>query len=235
MSVWEKQLEQNYLQVLERIEQAAAAAGRVPGKVKLVAVTKYVDDSIIRALYELGCRCFGESRPQVLWDKAESLKDLDIEWHLIGHLQTNKVKRTLPLVSLLHSGDSVKLLQAVNEEAARLSTIRKVLCEVNISGDESKHGFTPEQLVESIDLIEQLSHLQICGLMAMASRTGGEEQARRDFEKMSLFQSRLQGMSSGRLSFDELSMGMSGDFEEAIACGATLVRIGSTLYDGVQK
>lgn len=225
------QLAKNYQSVLDRIESAATAAGREPGDICLVAVTKYVDEEVVRQLYDLGCRHFGESRPQALWQKAESLKGLDIQWHMIGHLQTNKVRRTLPSLCLLHSGDSLKLLSLVNEEAERIETQTDVLCEVNISGDETKHGFTEEHLLESIESIGQLKHICVKGLMAMASRSGGVERAKMDFERMESLRQKLVDRQIDGVSMDELSMGMSGDFEQAIAHGATLVRVGSVLFE----
>ena len=226
-------LEQNYRNVVARIARAADSANRDPADIRLVAVTKYVDASIVRMLYELGCRCFGESRPQVLWQKAKELEDLDIEWHMIGHLQTNKVRRTLPVISLLHSGDSSKLIEFVDSESSGQGITTDLLCEVNISGDPTKHGFTTEELRSSLDGIGSLNNIRIMGLMAMASRAGGSDQAKRDFEQMAEFRELLQKESPESISLNELSMGMSGDFEEAIASGATLVRVGSVLFEGV--
>lgn len=233
MKVATEQLARNVERVREQIARAAESADRDPGDIRLIAVTKYVDADVIRALFDLGCRRFGESRPQVLWKKAEELADLEIEWHQIGHLQTNKVRRTLPHLALLHAGDSRKLLQCVDEESSRIGRSQPVLCEVNISGDETKHGFTTEQLRDCIAEIDQLPHIQIHGLMAMASGEGGPQQARRDFENLRALHEELRDRVSDPGVFRELSMGMSGDFEQAIACGATLVRIGSVLFDGL--
>ena len=223
-------LAENYHAVLDRIRIAAERAERPQEDVQLVAVTKYVDHSVVRSLYGLGCRHFGESRPQVLWEKAEALEDCDIEWHMIGHLQTNKVKKTLPLVSLLHAGDSLKLLKTVDKEATDNGNPVDVLCEVNISGDESKHGFVPDSMSKSLAEISELKNVRVNGLMAMASLSGGAEQANRDFEKMEKLRDQLRPDAPSNVSLDMLSMGMSGDFEQAIAHGATLVRVGSVLF-----
>ena len=231
MNVSLEKLAQNYHSVLARIHHASEQAGRDPNDVKLVAVTKYVDDSVVRSLYKLGCRNFGENRPQVLWEKADKLSDCDISWHMIGHLQTNKVKRSLPMISLLHAGDSLKLLNAVNREASMKGVVADVLCEVNISGDETKHGFEPESMADSLTEISQMQNVRVKGLMAMASLTGGTERAGEDFEKLRQLRDQLEQIVPDNVSLGELSMGMSGDFEQAIEHGATLVRVGSVLFE----
>ena len=233
MSHSNQQLADNYHRVLERIQRAAERANREPGDIQLVAVTKYVDSGLIRELHQLGCRDFGESRPQVLWKKAEELRELDLNWHLIGHLQTNKVRRSLPVVSLVHSGDSLKLLQLLDEESERIGQVSEVLCEVNISGDPAKHGFAPDRMGETLEEVSRLGNLRVRGLMAMASREGGLERARQDFERMQALRLEWSDPLPANVSLAELSMGMSGDFEEAILHGATLVRVGSVLFEGV--
>lgn len=226
-------LAQNYQSVLNRIERAAVAAGREPAEICLVAVTKYVDADVIKGLWDLGCREFGESRPQALWQKAEELEPLELHWHLIGHLQTNKVRKTLPCVSLIHSGDSLKVIQAIEKESERVDRVTEILCEVNISGDDSKHGMRPERVGEHLAQIADWGHVRVKGLMAMASLGGGAAQARQDFEKMQRLRDDLAREVPDSISLAELSMGMSGDFEQAIECGATLVRVGSSLFEEV--
>lgn len=211
----------------------AARQGRRPEEITLVGVTKYVDAAATRSLFECGCVDLGEARPQSLWEKAEALSDLPIRWHMIGHLQRNKVKRTLPHVSLLHSGDSLRLLQAVDAEAADLGRVIDVLLEVNISGDAAKHGFSPEELRASLDSIAALPHLKVLGLMTMAALDGGPERAQRDFSSLRQLRDELQLNCPAALELRELSMGMSGDFREAIPEGATIVRLGSALWEGV--
>ena len=223
----------NASRVREQIAEAARRAGRRPQEITLVGVTKYVDVAATRMLFEAGCQDLGESRPQSLWEKAEALAGLPVRWHLIGHLQRNKVKRTLPYVSLLHSGDSLRLLQAVDAEAALLDRIVNVLLEVNISGEAAKHGFSADELRSSLPRIAGLAHLRVRGLMTMASLTGGDEQARRDFDALRQLRDSLAGECPAGVDLNELSMGMSSDFEEAILAGATLVRIGSALWDEI--
>ncbi|MEC9094397.1 MAG: YggS family pyridoxal phosphate-dependent enzyme, partial [Planctomycetota bacterium] len=226
-------LSENYFGILQRIKCAANKVGLEASDIQLVAVTKYVDAEVIRSLYELGCRRFGESRPQALWQKSEELKGCEIEWHMIGHLQTNKVRRTLPCVSLLHSGDSLKLLELINAESKRNGRVSEVLCEVNISGDRNKHGFHPEQILDGLVTAGELDHIRIKGLMAMASGSGGLSQTIDDFKKMQSLRNDLSGQVPEKISLDKLSMGMSRDFETAIEYGATLVRVGSRLFEGI--
>jgi pyridoxal phosphate enzyme (YggS family) len=220
----------NLANVRDRIAAAARSAGRSPDEVRLVAVTKYVDAATTRLLIEAGCHDLGESRPQELWDKAAALADSAIRWHLIGHLQRNKVRRTLPLVSLIHSGDSLRLLEVLNREAVGPLS---VLLEVNVSGEAAKHGFAPDELPRHLEALAALTNLDIRGLMAMAALDDDPTTARRDFARLRELRDRLRREWAGRFALDELSMGMSGDFEQAVAEGATIVRIGSALFEGV--
>jgi pyridoxal phosphate enzyme (YggS family) len=201
--------------------------------VKLVAVTKYVHASVVRALVAAGCRELGESRPQELWAKSAELDDLSINWHLIGHLQRNKVERTLPLVSLVHSADSLRLIAAIDAAAAALGRDVPILLEVNISGDRSKHGFSPEEVSRVLPEVAGLARARVRGLMAMAGREGDVDSARRDFTRLRELRDRLLAELPAGMSLDELSMGMSGDFETAVEEGATIVRVGSALFEGV--
>ncbi len=218
-----------------RIAAAATQAGRRPEAVRLVAVTKYVDAAMTRMLVDAGCRDLGEARPQQLWDKAAALADLGIRWHLIGHLQRNKVRRTLPLVHLLHSGDSLRLLEEVNAEQAAQSAPLPVLLEVNVSGDAAKHGFAIDDVAPLADALSKLTHLDVRGLMCMAGLEGDAAESRREFAVLRELRDRLRRDWSGRYTLDELSMGMSGDFEAAVAEGSTMVRVGSALFEGLDE
>jgi pyridoxal phosphate enzyme (YggS family) len=223
----------NLQRVRERIAAAAVKAGRKDDEVTLVGITKYVDAGRARLLLDAGCADLGESRPQSLWEKAEALAGLPVRWHFVGHLQRNKVKRTLPYVALLHSGDSLRLLQEVNAEAATLGRTIETLLEVNISGDAAKHGFSPDEIAGALPAIASLQHMKVRGLMTMAALEGGAERARRDFAALRDLRDRLLVDCPPNVELGELSMGMSGDFEEAIAEGATIVRIGSALWEGL--
>lgn len=224
----------NLARIREQIAAAAAKAGRSPDDIRLIGVTKYVDAVAARALFDAGCHDLAESRPQELWAKAEALADVSVRWHQIGHLQRNKVKRTLPCVSMFHSGDSVRLVNAIDREAGAQQLRPQLLLEVNISGESAKHGFTPEELRRELPNLSQLAHVELVGMMAMASREGGRDQARRDFAAArKLFESMRTEAPKG-VDLRELSLGMSGDFEEAVADGSTMVRIGSALWEGLE-
>ena len=223
----------NLARVRQQIADAATRAGRVATDVSLVAVTKYVDADAAQALLEAGCTDLGESRPQGLWQKAETLAGADVRWHLIGHLQRNKVRRTLPCLTLLHACDSLRLLDELDRVAAESDVLVRALLEVNISGDSSKHGFEPGEMASVVESLVSYKHVQIRGLMGMASLAGTIDDAQRDFERLRLLRESLVGNLSSGVELNELSMGMSGDFQAAIAEGATIVRIGSTLFEGL--
>lgn len=231
MPVSIESIARNVERVQSRIADAAAASGRKASDVRLIAVSKYVGADEIRALHQVNCKMLGESRPQALWEKAAALEDLDLQWHFIGNLQRNKVRRTMPLVTLLHAGDSVRLLNAIQNLGDELDRDFNVLLEVNISGDETKHGFAPDKIESSLEEIASLNRVHIKGLMAMASLSGGTSQANLDFEAMRLLRDRLQSNAPDTIELTELSMGMSGDFEAAIQHGSTMVRVGSALFE----
>lgn len=230
----DSRIDENLREVLGRIAEAARRSGRSADAVKLVAVTKYVDTDRALQLVAAGCHDLGEARPQELWRKAQTLTGEPIDWHLIGHLQRNKIARTLPLVRFVHSADSLRLIEAIDAEAARsdLAPIT-LLLEVNISGDATKHGFRPHEIEPLGEPLARLDHISVVGLMCMAGREGDLDDARRAFEALRLIRDRLHSAWPGRFQLKELSMGMSGDFEIAVEQGATLVRIGSLLFEGV--
>ncbi len=217
--------------VRERIAAACARARRPAGGVTLVAVTKTVPVEVAALMPELGVHDLGESRPQELWLKAAALSGAS--WHLIGHLQRNKVERTLPLVGMIHSGDSLRLLTALEEEARRQGRTLDVLLEVNASREASKHGFAPEAVPLLGGEIEKLRHVRVRGLMAMAAYDEDAEACRPTFARVRELRDRLRGEVGAPHSLDHLSMGMSNDFEVAIEEGATLVRLGSVLFEGL--
>ena len=219
---------ENLAAIRERMAQAAISAGRSPDDIQLVAVTKYVGLPETAALLEAGCRDLGESRPQQLWEKADHPELAAAHWHLIGHLQRNKVRRTLPLVELIHSVDSLRLLETVNEAAEQLGQRKRVLLEVNCSGEAEKHGLTTSSLMEMLSELPALRHVEVCGLMTMAARTGGEVVAGKNFSALRQLRDVAQQSAPPEVTLTELSMGMSHDFEVA-----TIVRVGSLLFEGV--
>jgi PLP dependent protein len=222
------QIAENVARVRGRIAGAAARSGRSADAVTLVAVTKYAPVELLWPLVEAGCADLGESRPQQLWDRAAALGDLPVRWHMIGHLQRNKVRRTLPLCSMIHSIDSPRLLDTVEAEADRPVS---VLLEVNVSGEEAKQGFAPSEVEPFLATLSPVRHVTVRGLMCMAALEGGPDAARRDFAALRELRDRLRPCCPAGVMLDELSMGMSGDFEAAIEEGATIVRIGSALFE----
>jgi pyridoxal phosphate enzyme (YggS family) len=228
-------LAENLAQVRARIDAAARASGRTGDSITLVAVTKYVSSETAALAVLVGCRDLAESRPQELWAKAAALHEPAIRWHLVGHLQRNKVRRTLPIVHLVHSIDSQRLLAAIDAEAASLGRGVQALVEVNISGDPAKTGLAPAEIGPLFDHAATLEHVSIRGLMGMARLEGDIDAARRDFAALRELRDRLASRVAPNVSLVELSMGMSGDFEVAIEQGATIIRLGSILFEGIDQ
>lgn len=221
----------NLQRLRQRIDDAAEACGRDPRQIRLVGVTKYVDATVTRMLFECGCHDLGESRPQSLVDKAASMATLDVRWHLIGSLQRNKVAKVLPVAELIHSVDSRRLAETISRIATENESVQDILLQVNISQESAKHGFSPDKLPAALDVVQHLPGLRIRGLMGMAGLDHDESAARREFASLYSLREALSQRVDARHTMDELSMGMSGDFEWAIAEGATLVRIGSMLFE----
>ncbi|HMF14449.1 MAG TPA: YggS family pyridoxal phosphate-dependent enzyme [Gemmataceae bacterium] len=218
--------------VEERIQSACARAGRRREEVTLVAVTKTVSVEIACLLPAVGQFHLGESRPQELWRKAAVLPPT-VLWHLVGHLQRNKIERTLPLVHLVHSVDSLRLLTALEEEAKNRQRHVDALLEVNASGEASKHGFAPDLVPQLADAIANSKHVRVRGLMTMAALEDDPERTRPTFAETRELRGRLKERLGPSIRLDLLSMGMSNDFEVAVEEGATLVRIGTALFEGM--
>jgi pyridoxal phosphate enzyme (YggS family) len=213
--------------VREQIASAAAHAGRDPATVRLVAVSKTHPAEAVAAAAATGQRIFGESRVQEARDKIPACPP-GLDWHFIGHLQKNKVRQALPLFAFLHSIDSAPLAHAIDRIAGETGKPVEGLLEVNISGEETKHGFNPEQLRSEFAALARLPHLHIRGLMTMAPYSDNPEDARPVFRALRELRDELRAAHNDPLP--ELSMGMSGDFVPAIEEGATLVRIGSSIF-----
>mgnify|MGYP003339013577 CR=1 FL=1 len=229
---------ENLALVRGRVDEACRRAGRAPKDVRIVGVTKYVSADLARLLLESGCVDLAESRPQSLWEKAEALAAAEPKprWHLVGHLQRNKIRRTLPILSLLHSLDSRRLLDALAAEAALAGRVCEVLVEVNLTGDPARTGLAEANVAPLVEAACGLEHVRLRGLMGMASAPEGPaaaDLARRQFARLRELRDALQRKVGATCPLDELSMGMSEDFEAAILEGATLVRIGSALWEGV--
>ncbi len=227
-------VQQNLEVVLERISVAADKSNRSAKDITLVGVTKYVGIPESRSLLQAGCKVLGESRPQQLWQKNSDSELSNASWHLIGHLQRNKVERTLPAVDLIHGVDSLRLLEAINQSAAKQGVTSKILLEVNCSGDEAKHGFHQSVILPLFEDMDRYNNIEIKGLMTMAAREGGSRVARSNFASLRELRDELREKLSNSNLIPILSMGMSGDFEEAILEGSTMVRVGSALWNGIR-
>ena len=204
----------------------------LPPQTRLVAVSKFHPAEAIREAYDMGQRIFGESKVQELTGKYESLPK-DIEWHFIGHLQTNKVKYIAPFVSMIHAVDSFKLLCEIDKQAAKVNRVIPCLLEMHVAQEESKFGFTFEECRALLAEGEwkNLSHVSIAGIMGMASYTDDLHQIQQEFQSLSDFFKELKNSYfSGNSQFCELSMGMSHDYPEAVKRGSTLVRVGSKIF-----
>lgn len=217
--------------IAERLQDIKNELG---AKTRLLVVSKYRSITDIEAVYSAGQRAFAENRVQALLERYEALPK-DIEWHLIGHLQTNKVKYIVPFVKLIHSADSLKLLQEIDKQAAKINKVQDVLLQVFVAKEDTKFGLAPEEvnsLLASHDF-QQLRHIRVVGLMAMASNTPDQQQIRQEFTSVSdLFKELKKGMMKQNDAFTELSTGMSSDYPIAVACGSTMVRVGSKVFEG---
>ena len=220
-------------EVEERLHAACRRSGRVRAAVTLVAVTKTVSTAVAAGLAELGVVHLGENRPQELWRKVSPRCRRHRGWHLIGHLQRNKIERTLPLVELIHSVDSLRLLQALEQEAVRQQRTVPVLLEVNASGESSKHGFAPPEVAAVLPHLVALRRVQVCGLMTLAAYEPDPQRCRPTFAALRELAGRLQPQLPPGHTLEQLSMGMSNDFEIAVEVGATLVRLGTVLFEGL--
>jgi pyridoxal phosphate enzyme (YggS family) len=224
-------LRRNLESVRERIASAARRSGREPSAITLVGVTKRTAPEAARELVSLGVSDLGENYPQELWMKADALADLPVRWHLIGHLQGNKAKRTFNLVRMIHAVDSLKLLRSLDELARGVSEPPGVCLQVNASHELAKHGWGVEQILADAEAIAACRAIPVVGLMTMAALGTDSETARPSFVELREVRDALRARTG--LPLKHLSMGMTGDFETAIEEGATLVRVGSALFEGV--
>ncbi|QJW95330.1 YggS family pyridoxal phosphate-dependent enzyme [Frigoriglobus tundricola] len=216
--------------VRARITDACRRAGRDPAGVTLVAVTKSVTPRVAAVAAELGCRDLGEGRPQELWKKAEAVPG--VNWHLVGHLQRNKIDRTVPLAALVHSVDSERVLDALDAFGRKRGVPVPVLLEVNCSGEGSKGGFAPDAVPAACDRAGTLAGVTVRGLMTMAAYADDPQATRPTFVTLRELRDSMRTRSG--LPLADLSMGMSNDFEVAVEEGATLVRVGTTLFEGLE-
>lgn len=224
---------ENFERLRERIGRAAARAGRSPEDVTLVAVTKAAAVPAILEAQACGIRVFAESRVQDAETKIPSVPGA--EWHMVGHLQTNKIRTALGLFQCLQSVDSVRLAREIHEALVPENRVFPVLLEVNISGEKQKFGFEPEEVYSAADEIKKLSQLDVRGVMGIGPNTEDEAARRAAFKKLRGVFTVLKSMKSDRFQMKHLSMGMSDDFEAAIEEGSNMVRIGRALFSRTGK
>ena len=222
-------IKENLNIVRKNIEAACAACGRETGEVKLIAVSKTKPLSMLEEAYTDGCRDFGENKVQELVDKYEAMPK-DIRWHMIGHLQRNKVKYIVDKVFLIHSVDSLRLAQEIEKEAAKKGVSVNILVEVNVAEEESKFGMTASETVSLVEEIAKLPHIRIKGLMTIAPYVEDSEENRRYFAKLKQIYVDIIHKNIDNVFMEELSMGMTGDYEVAITEGATYVRVGTGIF-----
>jgi len=228
-----KIVEKNLTELQERIESACSRSIYNQESVELVISTKYVDADIIRILFELGVPCIGENQLQATERKKEGLNDLDLRWHMFGHLQRNKVKKAVRIFDLIHSVESVTLAMEINKESEKLGKNTRILVEVNISGEETKYGLSPEETIPFLCEINNLESIKVEGLMTMMPIVDDPETCRPMFKELRELSERIRDENIQNVEMNILSMGMTQDFEVAIEEGANLVRIGSAVFEGI--
>ena len=243
-----RKLTENFKRVEQRIADACHRVGRDPSSVTLVAITKYVSLDVIRTLVDMGVQHLGESRVQELTKRAAMVnewlgrraRDLAAgakprpNWHMVGHLQRNKAKAVLPWVDVIHSVDSLRLAEEIDAQSAKLGRKMPILLQVNTSGETSKYGVAVAAATHLAEQINSLKHIELRGMMAMAPLTDDENAIRQTFSRARELAEEIVHERICGSRFCELSLGMSNDFEYAIEFGATYVRIGSALFEGIE-
>ncbi len=223
-------MEEGINNIKERIKKAAMECGRKPEDVTLVAVSKTISAGKIKEAFDCGCNIFGENYIQEAGKKIKELVGIPINWHFIGHLQSNKAKYAVKFFDLIHSVDSIKLAKALNKEAAKVNKVQNVLIQINISGEVAKSGAEAGEAESIIKEISGLENLSIRGLMTMPPFFDNPEKAAPCFNGLYRLSRGIEKLDIKNISMKHLSMGMTGDFETAIKCGATLVRIGTAIF-----
>jgi len=222
-------IKENLDNIYSRIKVAAEKSGRTLDDIKLIAVTKTIDTDRIKNVYDYGILDMGENKVQELLLKYDKL-DQSCKWHLIGHLQTNKVKYIIDKVQMIHSVDSLQLAKEIDAQASKLSKIIDILIQVNVSGEESKFGISPDEVHEFIKIISRFRNISLRGMMTIAPYAKNPEDVRPVFKKLNNIYIDIKRESIDNINMDYLSMGMSNDFEIAIEEGASIVRIGTGIF-----
>lgn len=220
---------ENLEQVRKNIDEACRMAGRDPKEVTLIAVSKTKPVSMLKEAYDAGARCFGENKVQEIMDKHPQLPE-DIQWHMIGHLQRNKVKYIVDKVSMIHSVDSLRLAQTIEQEAAKHNVCVPVLLEVNVAQEESKFGLKMDEVLPLIETIADFPHIKVQGLMTIAPYVENAEDNRDFFRQLKKLSVDIEAKNINNVSMRVLSMGMTGDYQVAVQEGATMVRVGTGIF-----
>ena len=215
--------------VKKNIEEACDTAGRSPQEVTLIAVSKTKPVEMLKEAYDAGARVFGENKVQEIVDKYDQMPS-DVKWHMIGHLQRNKVKYIVDKVAMIHSVDSFRLAETIEKEAAKKDVIVPILIEVNVAQEESKFGLKPEEVLPFIEEIAGFSHIQIKGLMTIAPYVENAEENRRIFRELKKLSVDIAAKNINNVIMSVLSMGMTGDYMVAVQEGATMVRVGTGIF-----
>ncbi len=222
-------IKENLEEVLANIKAACERSGRDPGEVTLIAVSKTKPVEMIREAYEAGTKVFGENKPQELRDKAPQLPE-DVQWHMIGHLQRNKIKYVIDKACMIHSIDSERLAEAVSAEAVKRGICMPILIEVNMAGEDTKDGIAPEEAEDFVRKISSLPNIRIEGLMTIAPFTENPEDNRIYFRNLKKLCVDINEKNIDNVFMCELSMGMTGDYVVAVEEGATMVRVGTGIF-----
>lgn len=225
----EEMLKENLENVEEKIQEACRRSGRNREDITLIAVSKTKPIETLQHAYDLGVRVFGENKVQELSEKYDALPD-DIHWHMIGHLQRNKIKYIIGKTELIHSVDSFRLAEAIEKEAAKRNLTVDVLMEVNIAREESKFGLLPEEVDEFIEKVQKLPHLQVKGLMTIAPFVENPEENREVFAQLKKLSVDIATKNAHNITMSILSMGMTNDYQIAIEEGATMIRVGTGIF-----
>ncbi len=220
----------NLAEVRQEIARHATLAGREPGEITLIAVSKTKPASMVVEAFEAGQTVFGENKVQEMCEKNEQLSDLPLSWHLIGHLQSNKAKKAVAVADMIHSVDSVSLAQTINKYAAAIGKVQDILLEINVAQEESKFGLTLSDAEAAVREIAGLPNVRLRGFMTVAPYTENAEENRSIFRSLRQLMVDINAKSIDNISMDVLSMGMSGDYGVAVEEGATHVRVGTFIF-----
>lgn len=222
-------IRENLEQVRKNIEEACREVGRDPSEVTLIAVSKTKPVPLLREAYDAGTRCFGENKVQEIMDKYPQLPE-DIQWHMIGHLQRNKVKYIVDKAAMIHSVDSLRLAEAIEQEAAKHKVQVPILLEVNVAEEESKFGLKMDEVLPLIETISGFPHIRIRGLMTIAPYVEDPEENRDIFRQLKKLSVDIEAKNINNVNMSVLSMGMTGDYQVAVQEGSTMVRVGTGIF-----